>query len=111
MRIESTDGTVGRVVLSRRNLESLLAKLDGHPPGSACTIMAPAQYGRWYVVAEEDELHYANRDREAGDRAGRMHPDTEAVIRSRICCRTDGASAPLPCCKEEGHDGPCYFRF
>lgn len=29
---------------------------------------------------------------------------------NKMCLRTDRESAPLPCMKIEGHDGPCYFR-
>lgn len=29
------------IELTERNLRSLLAKLDGHPPGSGCTILDP----------------------------------------------------------------------
>ncbi len=71
------------VVLSRRNLETLLAKLDGNPPDSACTIMAPSEYGRWAVKAEENDVHYAHPDREVGPEHGRMHPDTEAALLER----------------------------
>lgn len=59
-------------MLSRRNVESLLAKLNGHPVNSACTI---GRDGAW-VRVEEDDVHYA--DREA---PGRMHPATETVLR------------------------------
>ena len=62
------------LVLSRRNLMSLLAKLDGHPPGSACTIIGGADAGGMMVKAEEDDIHYPDRP------AGRMTDDTEAKI-------------------------------
>lgn len=58
------------IVLSRRNLQVLLAKLDGHPADSACTIYKDG----FYVKAEEDADHY-------GDRLpGEMHPETEARL-------------------------------
>lgn len=80
VRIEQ-DIVGNTIVLSRRNLESLLAKLDGSPPDSACTIMAPTVYGPWLVKAEEDAEHYAHESRkEAAGVAGRMHPDTELAI-------------------------------
>lgn len=80
MRIELLHGST-RIVLSRRNLETLLAKLDGNPPDSQCQIGAPRIYGEWWVKAEENDVHYANKTRgDAAGLAGRMHPDTEAVI-------------------------------
>lgn len=74
------DGNGGHFVLSRRNLLTLLAKLDGHPPGSACTIMAPRQYGAWLVSAEENDIHYAHPDRQGQGVFGRMHYDTESAM-------------------------------
>lgn len=51
------------LVLSRRNVETLLAKLDGHPPDSACTIVGPEIYGRFAVTAEETgEMRYLEDD-------------------------------------------------
>ena len=86
MRIEH-DGHL--IVLSRRNLLTLLEKLDGHPPNSACTIMAPPQYGVWAVKAEEDGEHYLGSHRPATLRgmAGRMHPDTEQALVDDHCQR------------------------
>lgn len=82
---QTRDGEwVTRVVLSRRNLLSLLAKLDGHPPDSACTISGPEVYPATAVVAEEDDAHYAHFSRGGLlGRAGRMHPDTEAALPDR----------------------------
>jgi hypothetical protein len=63
------------VTLSRRNLRTLLAKLDGHPPGSARAIMKDVDRATTLVVrAEEDDAHYADRP------PGAMHPLTEAEI-------------------------------
>ena len=62
------------IVLSRRNLLALLAKLDGHPEGSACTIAGGADAPGFLVRAEEDDVHYADRA------PGRMHPETEARL-------------------------------
>lgn len=59
------------IELTRTNLRVLLAKLDGSPPNSACTIGNAG----WWVRAVEDGEHYADRPR------GEMHPATEAVIR------------------------------
>jgi hypothetical protein len=59
-----------RVVLSRRNLLTLLAKLD--IPGSHCTIVKP---DGTVVVAEPDEVHYANRPN-----PGIMSEETEARV-------------------------------
>ena len=72
-----------RLVVSRRNLRALLAKLDGHPPGSACTLIAPAHYGLVLISAEEDEVHYANLERVSagiGEVPGSMHSDTEVIL-------------------------------
>lgn len=71
------------VRVSRRNLLTLLAKLEGDPSNSACTILGPAVWPATTLVAEEDDVHYndAERVEEVGDnRPGHMHPDTEVVI-------------------------------
>lgn len=60
------------LTLSRRNLLTLLAKLDGYPPGSACMI----EKDGLYVKAEEDHIHYSDRP------PGEMHEWTEAKLRS-----------------------------
>lgn len=63
------------VTLSRRNLNALLAKLDGHPPASACRIERECDDGLYLsVVAQEDADHYCDRH------PGRMHQATEDVI-------------------------------
>jgi len=66
-----------RIVLSRRNLLALLAKLDGHPPDSACAIAGGHGYGEKYyeVKVEPDEVHY--RDRPA---PGQMIAETERAL-------------------------------
>lgn len=80
MRVEVNDNGSLHVTLSRRNLLSLLAKLDGHPPDSACTIVSPSFYDvKVLVSGEEDEVHYASAER-LGLAAGPMHPDTEAKL-------------------------------
>lgn len=58
------------VELTRRNLQALLAKLDGHPAGSLRTIVKQGVA----VRAVEDESHYAD------EVPGRMHSDTEARL-------------------------------
>ena len=81
------------VVLSRRNLLSLLAKLDGHPPGSACTIGGGTDAPGLWVMAEEDEKHYADRVVPEGmAKWGPMHPSTEQKIRQREE-KVDGTSS------------------
>lgn len=69
-----------RLFLSRRNLETLLSKLDRKKAGehTACSVIKfrneqdPPEYqqtmARVTVVAVEDELYYVNRP------AGAMHP-------------------------------------
>ena len=76
------------VTLSRRNLLTLLAKLD--IPGSHRTIIKP---GGITVTAEQDEVVYAGR------RPGRMEPQTEALIEAMeeaLCPIREAASRP--CC-------------
>jgi hypothetical protein len=58
------------VTLSRRNLLSLLAKLE--EPGSHRTIIKPDGV---MVIAESDELHYGNRFFPPGP----MSPSTERL--------------------------------
>jgi len=76
MRLDRVTRTEVLVTLSRRNLLTLLAKLDGHPPNSACTIVLPGGgEGPGLVVrAEENDAHYQARPEPPGP----MHPDTEA---------------------------------
>ncbi len=69
-------GPIVLVDLSRRNLLSLLEKLDGSPADSACTIQRRMDDDTFLQVrAEEDDAHYGGR------RPGAMHPETEAAIR------------------------------
>ena len=58
------------IELSRRNLRSLLAKLDDHPANSSATIYQD----NVVVTAVEDDEHYFARS------PGCMHPETEAAI-------------------------------
>lgn len=70
------------IYLSRRNLLALLAKLDGHPPDSRCTIGSPSTTEYFLITAEEDDVHYEHASRETTrGMAGPMHPDTEEHIR------------------------------
>ena len=65
------------VILSKRNLLSLLAKLNGQPAGSACTIAKAAVGGSYfYVKAEEDAVHYSGR------KPGPMALETEEAIKA-----------------------------
>lgn len=65
-----------RVELTRRNLLSLLAKLDGYPKDSACTIARTAEDGinMWYIHAVEDSEHYTDQA------PGAMVHETEVAI-------------------------------
>lgn len=77
---------VTHVFLSRRNLLSLLAKLDGAPLGSIRTIGGPIVYPATMVTAEEDDVHYEHESRAEMDgvgAAGRMHPETEAAMEGK----------------------------
>lgn len=61
MKIASTQGSVIQVELTRRNLETLLAKLDD--PTSMKTIYKTADDGQGtvFVSAVENEKHYSDR--------------------------------------------------
>jgi hypothetical protein len=71
------------VTLSKRNLLSLLHKVD--QDWSAATLMRgtnpddPRVEPLLVVKAETDELHYADPDRQ-GYGPGRMHPETESFV-------------------------------
>lgn len=69
------------VMLSRRNLLTLLAKLDGHPPNSACMIGGGSDAPKLWLMAEEDDVHYKDRPVHEGvTKFGPMHPETEAAL-------------------------------
>jgi hypothetical protein len=76
MRLDRVTRTEVVVTLSRRNLLTLLAKLDGHPPHSACTIVLPGggEGPALMVRAEENDAHYGSRPEPPGP----MHSDTES---------------------------------
>ena len=78
MRLDLVTPAQIHIVLSRRNLLTLLAKLEGHPPLSACTISFPGagEEPALVVSAESDDLRYGRRSAPAGA----MHPDTEAWV-------------------------------
>lgn len=60
------------VVLSRRNLKTLLLKLD--EPTSARTLHRLTDNGYLVVKAEADDVHYADRT------AGAVHPREEEKL-------------------------------
>jgi len=66
------------VVLSRRNLLTLLAKLDDRPKGSTKQIAKAEFIGDVVIKAEEDDTHYKGR------KPGRMHHETEIAIAEGI---------------------------
>lgn len=67
------------VTLSERNLRSLLAKLEGHPPNSHKTITSQFEDGLQLIVhAETDEEHYEGRPFAPGI----MHPATETAMKA-----------------------------
>ena len=76
MKLEIKDGYRVEVSLSRRNLMTLLAKLDGNPHESLCTIYSEGFFGRLSVQVQEDAIHYKDRIIPPGE----MHPDTEREI-------------------------------
>ena len=79
MRLERSEGQIC-VVLSRRNLLTLLAKLAGHPSDSACSVMWREPGATLLVHAEADALHYGQRVEPPGP----MHPDTEAWVAEHL---------------------------
>lgn len=64
MRLEGN-----RLTISERNARALIAKLEGYPEQSACTIATP-DYG-FFLAIEPDDVHYAERP------PGRMVDATE----------------------------------
>lgn len=69
---DRADGLVPRwIELSRHNLMILLAKLDGYPPNSLCTIEKDGVF----IKAVEDTCHYSQLP------PGVMHPATERAIK------------------------------
>lgn len=89
MRLELRERVV-HVTLSERNLRALLAKLDGSPPDSACTITYPTRDGPTLVVsAESDAVHYFHPERDVPGIAGAMHFETEERVREARDAETD----------------------
>jgi len=77
MRLDRATRTEVMVTLSRRNLLTLLAKLDGHPSNSACSIFLPGDDGPGLLVrGEENDSHYGKRLAPPGA----MHPETETQM-------------------------------
>jgi hypothetical protein len=75
MRLEvSADGSIV-VSLSERDIHALLAKLQGWPEGSECSL----RLGQLLVHAEPDEVHYYGRAA-----PGLMHPATEEAIKEDL---------------------------
>ena len=60
MRIDALTGREVRITLSKRNLETLLAKLERED--SERTLFTNGHNGLLVVVAEDDATHYANRE-------------------------------------------------
>jgi len=77
MRLDYAGGREIFVPLSRRNLETLLAKLDGNPPDSACTLLLEGLDHYLVITAETNEEHYRSRN------PGPMHPTTELALGGR----------------------------
>ena len=78
MRLSEDNKDKISIVLSRRNILSLLAKLDGHPKDSALTIFKiDDNSGKIFEIsAEENYIHYGTRAYPPGN----MHSDTERQI-------------------------------
>ena len=70
---------VATVVLSERNLLSLLAKL--HTRGATPTITSTDPNGGVHlIVAQTDRVHYADPDRGGAGTPGPMHPVIESIV-------------------------------
>jgi hypothetical protein len=90
------DGHLVHLILSRRNLLALLAKLDGWPDQSACAISvgdcfrngAPVDDMLVLVSAEPDDTHYAA----APTRPARCTPRPRSTSRSTTLASTPGPS-------------------
>ncbi|MGH7861833.1 MAG: hypothetical protein ACREOS_06275 [Candidatus Dormibacteraceae bacterium] len=72
MRLEHFPSLI-EVTLSRRNLLTLLAYLEGHPADYEATISLPGQ-PHLIVTAEPDDAHYSQRQ------PGPMNEETERFI-------------------------------
>lgn len=71
----NVEGRYVEVILSERNLLSLLDKL--YMPGSARTLQRNTESNTLSISVETDAEHYEGR---AVGTAGEMHPDTEAAL-------------------------------
>lgn len=62
--------------------------------------MRPSATAKWVLTSDE------------GTAQGAKDADWQVLEYEIVrCLRNDAESAPLPCCKEKGHNGPCYFRW
>ena len=78
MHLDRVTRTLVEITLSRRNLLTLLAKLDGFPPGPAWIAIDSGNEVPVLVVrAEEDDKHYSKRDEPPGP----MSASTEQRIK------------------------------
>lgn len=68
-------GEVIKLRLSRKNIQTLLDKLNGTPPNSARTIFRSTKGWKVFVTAEENGEHYMDRT------PGVMHPANESAAR------------------------------
>jgi hypothetical protein len=103
------------VELTRRNLITLLAKLDGNPRGSACTIFKAAVDSdvAVFVRAVENDEHYSDETP-----PGVIHEDTERAMLVRALdeqghrpvfahdLSNDELRARLRYCSEGAYDKP-----
>lgn len=67
MRLEGNN-----LFISERNAKALLAKLEGYPKYSFCTIATHDL--EFFLTIEPDEIHYADRD------PGKMNSETESKM-------------------------------
>lgn len=74
MEVNKFHNNAVEVVLSKRNLLTLLAKLER--PESKKTLCRITKQGFLFVRAEADETHYKNR------KPGEMHPKEEAFLKA-----------------------------
>lgn len=118
MRLEHNSRGLVVIVLSKRNVLSLLHKVDWESSGRMIDklerkdgelLMGESPFVEVVVRVEPDEQHYAHDSRVVPGLAGPMHDETEVFVGNYrdICGATDpGGLCHLPF----GHTGNCLMR-
>lgn len=103
MRLDANSPDLVKVTLSRRNLLTLLANLEGFPWWTNCTIYRRSDLSLpvLAVQAEPDDVHYAGRP------AGRMAAEAEAWMEIVESASRSFGSATAPSTDQfQGRDVP-----